>query len=966
MENKILIDSVNNLKVALNEISVYDFDVYTSMELYYKIAENFNKVIKELNRFEGVISEEVVKQNEKLLYLLGEGLNQEVVKKINEMVDNGTFETIINHDIFNNLNFKLSEMDNKKTDKTETEKLKTQINNLVLVSDGTQNAEVVQARGGYDVLNDRLNASDSILEETKGLILYKNKYTSFNVFSTNGNQLNQNIYKDSEYINIDLRYDESSSTLVAFNGEYKVGEIEEVIITALSEVDTGYVSLGYAFNWGMMKKIDLIKNKETNIIIKPTEIPNSEDSTVFTVGFGSVSGDKTIGKIKYMIKYKTNTETKSDMSKYSELSEKSLNSKNSGGKYSSLDNIIPNNTGLLKTYNDDNEIILYNNLNNENNIYWGGYHIEIPYDNIGDLNVTFKLNYELIDGFECNQLHILKNITDWNPSVNPISLPIKYLNDNLNLYDKINESGFIEDFKSLNRLYILIGCSNSDGTLNTTPFTWKIKPLIEEKNSLVVATNYSNKLLNETKSIIVDTVRENINKIPIGINSIPINNYTVREDKEKYYSLTEMNHSWINIKKENTELGTKYGGIYAKFNYDNLNDLDGDFIVNYKYNSGLPVNNMYILYDMTDWGDSSFGVIGFQVNKVYNLKDLLSSNPTHDYQNRKHFYICVVHYNAYGVSGTIDFDIRVDFISKNNSLVIANNLNSDYKNKLVNEIIDKVNNDEKYISCWGDSLTAGGGWTETLGRLADMPVYNMGVGGESSYTIYTRQGANALMVDNLTIPSTGSVTLGKNFKTMLNYNDVQRPFRQGLANFNPCTIDGIEGNISFTGQWDSVNDDYIFTRLTDGEEKIINRPTAIIGKCDKYYNSPYLMIIFIGQNGGWSDLDDLVNQHRLMIEHSNAKNIIVLGLSSGSKLERADYESRMKKEFGRYFISLREYLSQYGLKDANIEPTETDIQMMSEGKTPQSLLADTVHYTPTCKTVIGNLIYKRCCELNIF
>lgn len=103
MENKILIDSVNNLKVALNEISVYDFDVYTSMELYYKIAENFNKVIKELNRFEDVVSDEVIKQNEKLLYLLGEGLKIEVVDKINEMVEKGVFDTIINHNIFNNL-----------------------------------------------------------------------------------------------------------------------------------------------------------------------------------------------------------------------------------------------------------------------------------------------------------------------------------------------------------------------------------------------------------------------------------------------------------------------------------------------------------------------------------------------------------------------------------------------------------------------------------------------------------------------------------------------------------------------------------------------------------------------------------------------------------------------------------------------------------------------------------------------
>ena len=103
MENKILIDSVNNLKVALNEISVYDFDVYTSMELYYKIAENFNKVIRELSRFEGVISEEIVKQNEKLIYLLDEGLNQEVVNKIDNMVETGVFDTIINHNIFNNL-----------------------------------------------------------------------------------------------------------------------------------------------------------------------------------------------------------------------------------------------------------------------------------------------------------------------------------------------------------------------------------------------------------------------------------------------------------------------------------------------------------------------------------------------------------------------------------------------------------------------------------------------------------------------------------------------------------------------------------------------------------------------------------------------------------------------------------------------------------------------------------------------
>ena len=107
--SKQLIENVEELRKALNEISVYDFDVYTSMELYYKIANKLNEVIKELMRFEGLVSDEVIKQNEKLIYLLGEGLYIEVVKKINQMVQDGTFDSIINHNLFNSLNKKIDD-----------------------------------------------------------------------------------------------------------------------------------------------------------------------------------------------------------------------------------------------------------------------------------------------------------------------------------------------------------------------------------------------------------------------------------------------------------------------------------------------------------------------------------------------------------------------------------------------------------------------------------------------------------------------------------------------------------------------------------------------------------------------------------------------------------------------------------------------------------------------------------------
>lgn len=51
----------------------------------------------------------------------------------------------------------------------------------------------------------------------------------------------------------------------------------------------------------------------------------------------------------------------------------------------------------------------------------------------------------------------------------------------------------------------------------------------------------------------------------------------------------------------------------------------------------------------------------------------------------------------------------------------------------------KIGNQRKVYNLLGDSLTAGGGWTTTLGNLAGMPVYNGGTGGESARTIVARQ-----------------------------------------------------------------------------------------------------------------------------------------------------------------------------------------------------------------------------------
>ena len=161
--SKKLIENIECLRKSVQEISVYDLDVYSSMELYYNVAKKLNEVIKELGRFEGVLSEEVIDQNNKLIYLLGEGLNLEVVKKINEMVKDGTMDSIINTNIFNDLNTQIKEKANLRI----TTNLQEQINNLVLNGSGDSNLEVLQARtSSVGVQCGTLNERNTLVENS--------------------------------------------------------------------------------------------------------------------------------------------------------------------------------------------------------------------------------------------------------------------------------------------------------------------------------------------------------------------------------------------------------------------------------------------------------------------------------------------------------------------------------------------------------------------------------------------------------------------------------------------------------------------------------------------------------------------------------------------------------------------------------------------------------------------------------
>lgn len=310
---KKLIENINDMRKSLNEISVYDLNVYSAIELYYKLALKTNEVITELSRFEGVISDEIIEQNEKLTYLLGEGLNIEVVKKINQMIADGTMDTIINHNVFNSLNNKIEEEISK------VDSLKNQLNSFVVEqSNGmtdTGSLELRQTRTNlfgytYNVSNDRINSIekasmikenieseymngfyiDNRYEDTPSIeskCFYIEAYSQVKIHVNQSQYYNRYTFLDKD--NTIISYAQSD------NNDY-ISEILDVpsnayklIISAnASSIADAYV-IGYT---GLKEKLELTNEKVNNLISNvdinklKQEIGGwNHDKNCFDVGF---------------------------------------------------------------------------------------------------------------------------------------------------------------------------------------------------------------------------------------------------------------------------------------------------------------------------------------------------------------------------------------------------------------------------------------------------------------------------------------------------------------------------------------------------------------------------------------------------------------------------------------------------------------------------------------------------------
>ncbi len=267
------------------------------------------------------------------------------------------------------------------------------------------------------------------------------------------------------------------------------------------------------------------------------------------------------------------------------------------------------------------------------------------------------------------------------------------------------------------------------------------------------------------------------------------------------------------------------------------------------------------------------------------------------------------------------------------------------------------------IVCIGDSLTAGtdGSYPAFLREILAKKhviteVINLGVGGENSLTIAGRMGAIPFRVDSFVIPASPEkveVELIQPCKESV--NPLTWDVKDGI---NPCCICGVEGILSAENT--EKGRTYYFERTSEGEETAVNEGEKVETYANTAYNN-YIYILFMGENGGFTDTENLIEQQQAIIDtQTQDDRFLIIGLTSGTAEERAEMESMMEAAWGENYINLREYFTDIKfLNNYDIFLSESDMADIDEGRVPMCLRSDDIHYNEKGYEILADIVYTR-------
>ena len=107
------IDKIRNIGLDKLITQVYDFDSLTTDELMCKFAQKINIIIEHFNYLDKHCQNSIENMKLKLEYLLEQGLDEHVSKKLMEVINDGTIKKLINENILKELDTKTKQLDKK-------------------------------------------------------------------------------------------------------------------------------------------------------------------------------------------------------------------------------------------------------------------------------------------------------------------------------------------------------------------------------------------------------------------------------------------------------------------------------------------------------------------------------------------------------------------------------------------------------------------------------------------------------------------------------------------------------------------------------------------------------------------------------------------------------------------------------------------------------------------------------------
>lgn len=93
-------DKIDNIGLTRILTQSYDFDGFTSQEVWSRIAQRMNIIIEHFNYLESTVKDKQELINEKLDYLINEGLTIEIAKAVATKIEDGTIKDIVDEQIF--------------------------------------------------------------------------------------------------------------------------------------------------------------------------------------------------------------------------------------------------------------------------------------------------------------------------------------------------------------------------------------------------------------------------------------------------------------------------------------------------------------------------------------------------------------------------------------------------------------------------------------------------------------------------------------------------------------------------------------------------------------------------------------------------------------------------------------------------------------------------------------------------